>query len=336
MNLQGTPYARLDPADLLPEDRWILAKLSQTIRRYHTYMRGYQFSASIKELREFFWDCLCDWYIELTKPRMGGEPRASARADTPDLSIEPRPEGRASTHTKDATAKQVLAFCLDQVLRLFHPTIPFITERLWQQLNATVPKRGLPGIAECGDSARASGRGSSMLVTAAFPPVEGYPALDDEEILVTFGELQDATRGVRELRTQCKVPPKGRVTVTVVVPEAHLQAFRNHSHILRHLAKVGELNVISQGKRPTNAGSVTVRGLRIFVHDVSDDAAERARTEKALGGVEKQIAGKEAKLANQKFIANARPEVVEAERKRLADMISQRTALQEHLAELTG
>jgi valyl-tRNA synthetase len=174
------------------------------------------------------------------------------------------------------------------------------------------------------------------LITAAFPPLEGHSALDNEEILVTFGELQDATRGVRELRTQCSVPPKGRVTVTVVVPEAHLQAFRDHSHILRHLAKVEELNVTSQGKRPANAGSVTVRGLRIFVHDISDDAAERARTEKPLADVEKQIAGKEAKLANEKFIANARPEVVEAERKRLADLISHRTALQEHLAELAG
>ena len=80
----------------------------------------------MKELREFFWDCLCDWYIELTKPRLTGDPSSEAAK----------------------TAKQVLAFCVDQAMRLWHPTMPFITERLWAELNAVAPKRGLPGVAD--------------------------------------------------------------------------------------------------------------------------------------------------------------------------------------------
>jgi valyl-tRNA synthetase len=102
------------------------------------------------------------------------------------------------------------------------------------------------------------------------------------------------------------------------------------------MAGIGALNVTTRAQRPANAGSVTVKGLRIYVHDVSDDAAERVRATKALEGVLKQIAGKEAKLGNAQFITNANPEIVAAERERLAELVGQRAVLQEHLAELGG
>jgi len=309
MNLEGAPCDTLDIASLLPEDRWILAQLSETIRRYHKCVQAYQFSASIKELRDFFWDSLCDWYIELTKPRMGGEPKSDCADDS-------------------GSAKQVLAFCLDQILRLLHPTMPFITERLWTQLNATVPKRGLPGVAEL--------KTDTQLILAPFPPVEGYSALDDEAILSTFAELQDATRGVRELRSQHGISPKETVDVTIVPRADHAGAFRAHSHIVKHMAGIGRLLVDPQAKRPKNAASIVMHGLHIYVHGISDDDAERARTTKALAQLEKQIAGKESKLSNEKFLANAKPDVVEAERQRLDALSAQRASMRAHLAELAG
>ena len=72
----------------------------------------------------------------------------------------------------------------------------------------------------------------------------------------------------------------------------------------------------------------------MFVHDISDDVAERSRAARQLASVEKQIAGKESKLTNERFVANANPEVVEAERQRLAELRSRREALAAHLAEL--
>ena len=304
MNLEGAPCRRLEVAGLPPEDRWILARLSQTIRRYHATLRNYQFSASVKELRDFFWDSLCDWYIELTKPRMSG--------------------GRGEEER--STARQVLAFCIDQILRLLHPTVPFITERLWGQLNAIAPRRGLPGLVDLTTD--------GLLVSAAFPPEDGYPALEDAAMLATFSDLQDATRGVRDLRSTCNIPPRDRLTVTVVVPTATLAAFRAHAHIVQHMAGIGELYVATDARRPPNAGSIAVKALRIFVHDISDDDAERTRTTKALDAVQKQIAGKEGKLGNEKFLANAKADIVEAERARLADLMSERSALQAHLSEL--
>jgi len=304
MNIEGAPCDALDLSSLPPEDRWILARLSRTIRRVHDCLRDYRFSATVKELREFFRDSLCDWYIELTKPRMTGN----------------RGEGEA------ATAKQVLAFCMDQVLRLMHPIMPFITEQLWLQLGRIAPERGLPGVAELNTD--------GMVIRASFPPVGGYPALEDEAILATFTALQDATRGIRELRNKAGVSPKDKVVATVVVREAHMAAFNAHSHIVQHMANIAELHLSCDAKRPRNAGSVSIRDLRIYVHDVSDDDAERARTKKSLDGVAKQIRGKEGKLANEKFLSNAKPEIVEAERKRLAELVAQRDSLETHLAEL--
>jgi valyl-tRNA synthetase len=307
-NAKDTPASARAEArgSLLPEDRWILARLSETVREYHRCLKEYQFAASVKVLREFFWDSLCDWYLELTKPRLAGE-GIKGSGD-------------------QGVAQQVLAFCIDQCLRLWHPTIPFITEHLWQQLNQIAPRRGMPGLVDLTTD--------GLLIVAKFPPVEGYPAFDDDTIVTVFGELQDATRGVRELRSGCNVPPKDKVKVTVVVPAKHIESFRAQSHILRHMAGIGELGIVSQGKRPRNAASMTMKGLRVFVHDVSDDEAERGRTKKSIETVEKQIAGKESKLANAQFVANADPVVVTAERERLAELLDQRDTLRAHLAEL--
>ncbi len=306
MNLQGAACHTLDPAALPPEDRWILTGLSQTIRRYHECLASYQFSASVKILREFFWDSLCDWYIELTKPRL------TATDDGAGAS--------------SAEAKQVLAFCLDQVLRLWHPTIPFITETIWQKLNHIAPTRGFPGVAELTTD--------TPLVLAPFPPLEGYPKLEDEPTAKVFAEIQEVVRAVRELRAQCDVSPRQKVTATVVLPEADKAAFEANAHIVLSMANVETLSVEPGAERPPNAGSITRGSLRVFVHDISDDQAERARTTKALAAIEKQIAGKESKLANERFIANAKPEVVEAERGRLTELIEERTSLEAHRAEL--
>src|SRR5690606_4508636 len=107
-------------------------------------LEKFQFSRASILARDFFWDCLCDWYLELVKPRV----RDNRRADE---------------------ARQVLAFALDQSLRLLHPFIPFITERLWRQLNEIVPKRGLPGVAELDTP--------ELLATASYPPADGWNAL---------------------------------------------------------------------------------------------------------------------------------------------------------------
>lgn len=233
-------------------------------------------------------------------------------------------------------------FCLDQTLRLFHPIIPFITERLWRQLNEIVPRRGLPGLAELPDPGLAEHAGEGLLATAAFPPAEGYPALEQAvggaQILDVFAQLQNVVRAVRDLRAACKVSPKDRVSAIVVLSPDQVESFRAQAHVVQRMAGVGEVTVVPEGSaqasRPKNAGSLRAGALRVYVPGITDDAAERARATKELVDVEKQIAGKESRLRNEKFVANADPELVESERRRLAELVAQREALKEHLSEL--
>jgi len=318
-NLEGATCARIDPKSLPPEDRWILAKLSQTVRRAHECLDRYQFSALVKEIREFFWDNLCDWYIELTKPRMSDE-AIPARRERSD-------EAGASEKMSDP-CQQVLAFCLDQSLRLWHPILPFITERLWQQLHSLAPRRGLPGVVDL--------ETDTDLIRAPFPPEDGYSLLDDERILVTISRLQDASRAVRDLRTKAAVSPKDSVNVTVIVPPEHRDSFLAHAHILKTTAWIDRLRVETDGRRPKNSASASLHGLRVYVHDISDDEAERKRSAAALADVEKQISGKRSKLDNPGFVANAKPEIVAAERERLASLLQQHESLTASLAELQG
>jgi valyl-tRNA synthetase len=114
MNLQGLPAGRLSrpEKDLELADRWILARLDLATAQVNGFLEnGVQVNQASECLTHFFWDDLCDWYIEAVKPRLGGEAAASR-----------------------ASAQGTLAFVLEQTLRLLHPFCPFMTEEIWQLL----------------------------------------------------------------------------------------------------------------------------------------------------------------------------------------------------------
>ncbi|NOX58986.1 MAG: valine--tRNA ligase [Planctomycetes bacterium] len=303
MNLENTPYEPLDISNLPPEDRWILAKLSATIRSTHAELKQYHYAPAIKLIRELFWESFCDWYIELSKPRMRDEATAPA-------------------------AKQVLALVLDQILRLLSPFMPFVTERLWEELNRLAPKRGIPGIIELPID--------RFLMQSAFPPKDGWTAADDEVILKMFDNAQQAVRGIRDLRNKCTVSNKDRVKVTIKSTQEHLELLGQQQHIVERMAGTSSLDLVTEMDRPKNAGTTVVGPLQIFVHDVSDDAAEKKRLEKEMESLEKRRSGIENKLANEKFVNNAKPQVVAAERERLAEVNRSREALLESLSDLSG
>ncbi len=298
MNIEGAPCEAVELSSLPAEDRWILAKLSSIIRGTNEQLRTYQFSPCVKDLREFFWDALCDWYIELTKSRMTGDGAG--------------------------TTKQVLAFVMDQTLRLLHPVMPYITERLWQQLNTIVPERGLPGLAEP--------KMEPLLIQAEFPPAPGWPALDDDAVLEVFEDLQVATRGVRDLRAKCGVSPRESVDLTLIAPADRLEALNADAGILQRLANVKDLTVTTKAAKPKNAATLVLGNLQIFVHDISDDAKEAERLKKEIDATDNQIAASKKRLSNEKFVENAAPEVVQAARDRLSELEAKHAALAINLA----
>ncbi len=283
------------------EDRWILSQVSRAAVQVQDALAKFQFSRAATAARDFFWDSLCDWYLELVKPRVREDRRA-------------------------AEARQVLAFALDESLRLLHPFMPFITERLWRQLNEIAPQRGLPGVAEL-DAPEA-------LTIASYPPAAGWTALSAPDVDAVFDDLQTATRAVRDIRQTQNVPPKQKVDVVIKVPADRVASLRHEAHVIRQLARVGELTIGAEVDRPPNAATLVIGDMQIFVANVIDPVAERQRLEKELASLDKQIAVINGKLGNDSFVSRAPAEVVQRERNRLAHLHAKRETVVNIMSEL--
>ncbi|MCA9671451.1 MAG: valine--tRNA ligase [Myxococcales bacterium] len=303
MNLEGGVAARERSYDELHiEDRWILDRLDCAKRAVQAGLDDYNPSAAINAARDFFWSELCDWYLELIKPRLA----EGADAES------------------GALARQVLAYCLDQVLRLLHPFVPFISEYLWQRLGEVVPERGLGKLA--------AAPAAPQLINADWPrPDDRHQA---EPLRPVFADLQAVTRGVREARASAGISPRQPLTVTIKPPADRAAALEAQAHIVAHLAGVESLSVDPAATRPAGAAAKLIASVQLYVHDIIDDDSERKRLQEELGRVGKEITICEKKLSNTKFVERAPADVVEEQRQRLAGYQSQKQTIEAELAEL--
>jgi valyl-tRNA synthetase len=279
----------------------MLSRVSRAAVEVQDALAKFNFSRAATLARDFFWDSLCDWYLELVKSRIRDNRQA-------------------------AEARQVLAFALDQSLRLLHPFVPFITERLWRQLNEMVPQRGIPGLAEV-DTGR-------PLLISGYPPVQGWPKLNNPAADAVFDDLQTATRAIREIRSTQNVPPKTAVNVIIKVPAGRVESLRHEAHVIKRLANVGELTIDPEATRPKNAATLVFGDMQIFVLDVIDADAERKRLEAELANIDKQVNAIQGKLANEGFVSRAPANVVAAEREKLATLTARREVVVKTLSEL--
>ena len=298
MNLEGVAFASRETADLADEDRWILSRLTRAIESVHRSLEEYNPAAAIGAAREFFWSELCDWYLELIKPRMREEA------------------------TTGAAARQVLAFALDQILRLLHPLIPFITEAIWEKLGEQAPARGIDRPL----------RVPPMLIHAPWPQARAEwrdAALEDR-----FDFVQGVIRSIRDIRNKYNIPPSRRLAVRIRAVGASADALDRAAHLVRHMASLESLEVAADTARPGDAAAAVVRDAEIYVCGVVDIEQERARLTKQREQLAGQIESSEKKLANEGFVSRAKPEVVEKERMRLADLKTQLAGIDANLKAL--
>jgi len=303
ISLQGAAGAAFEASALRLEDRWILSRSEHARRAATDELDAFHFQAAVAGLYAFFWDELCDWYLEAVKPRM---------AD---------PAGRP-------TAQRVLAFVVDRALRLLHPFTPFVTEAAWEGLNATVADRGLPGLADAPPSER--------LIAAAWPAPA--PHLVDPEAERLFGLHREILLGVRQAKAESG-QSAARVTVYVPQPGEHAAFAASTFAEYGALAGVQDARI---GEPPpsgqTCAGTyVAALGGSVYVPTPKEwIEKERARLERDIADKERLLAGIEAKLGNKPFIDRAPPEVVRRERARADEARAALAALRKRRAELGG
>jgi valyl-tRNA synthetase len=301
MNLEGLDPAAFDASRMDVTDRWILSRLTTTRDEVTESLNAFKFSEPLAQLYRFFWNDFCDWYLEWIKPRMR----------------EPARKG---------VAQNVLAFVFDGVLRLLHPFVPFITEGIYQKLNELAPGRELKGIAALG--------GAEALTIAPWPA--GTPHLKNEAVEEQIRLVQETVRAIRDIRSKYNLPPTARLTASANAPRDVSETLNGNRDLVCQLAGLEAFEAAEDIPKPNNAAASIVESARIYVHNVIDPAAERARLEKQRQELGQAKQAVEGKLANENFVTRAKPEVVAQARERLRQLQEQLRVVEEHLAELNG
>jgi valyl-tRNA synthetase len=295
MNLAGAPPWQTISHKTNLSDAWILSRLNSTVRDTTAAIESFRFNELADTLYHFMWDDLCDWYLEIAKTRIGGGAQ------------EP---------------KAVLAHCLDVLLRLLHPVMPFITEEIWGKLNGVAPDRGPTGE-----------RAERLLVAAQWPYADA--AAISQSVEDEFALLQDIIRQIRNARLEHNVPPKQAVNLAVEATGTLANLISENADLMRSLANVDRVSVQDRlGQRPANAAAISSGGARLYVLDIIDVAAERSRLTKQAETLRKGIAVIEGKLGNDSFLAKAPADLVQRERDRLAKLKAELAAVDAGLAAL--
>lgn len=268
-------------------NRWILTELANTARDVTAALENFRFNDASGILYRFVWNQFCDWYLELLKPVFSGEDEKAKR------------ESQACA-----------AYVLEEIYKLLHPFMPFMTEELWAHTAGEGEER------------------DDLLCLTDW----STPEFRDDAAAAEINWLIDLVSGIRSARAEMNVPPGATASLVVVGANTSTEArLDRHAAAIRRLARADEIRaaeVAPKGSAQIIVGEATVC---LPLGNLVDLAAEQTRLEKAIGKVDAEMERIDKKLSNEKFVANADPEVVAAERERKAELevqlASLRTAL---------
>ncbi|WKS98822.1 valine--tRNA ligase [Gallibacterium salpingitidis] len=281
MNIDGKDcgYSGNQEMELSLADRWILAEFNLTVKAFRQALDQYRFDMAATTLYEFIWNQFCDWYLELTKTV---------------LSQGNEVQQRGTRHT--------LITVLEQVLRLAHPIIPFITEEIWQKVKPLMNIKG------------------ETIMLQAFP--EFNPAAVDQQALNEINWIKEFIVNVRNIRAEMNIAPSKPLEVLLRnLSDAEQQCLANNQALIQTMAKLSSINLL--GKDDTAPLAVTKllgnAELLIPMAGFIDKAAELARLSKEIEKLIDEVKRIEGKLSNENFVAKAPEAVIAKEREKMQD-----------------
>ena len=268
------PVSDFDPAaNRLGVNRWIVSRIADTAAQVTAAFEAFRFNEAAGALYQFTWGTFCDWYLEFTKPILAGDD-AEAIAET-----------RATT-----------AWIVEQLLRLLHPIMPFVTEELWERTAAGRP---------------------NMLIEESWPTFAD--ALGDAGAEAELGWLVRIITQVRSIRSEMNVPPSERLRVLLKdASEVTRDRMHRHRGLIERLARLASAEIAGDGDVPEGSVQDVLdeATLVIPLAGIIDVGSEKSRLERAVAKIEAEILRLDKKLANEGFLAKARPAVIEADRDR--------------------
>ena len=267
-------------------NRWIAHETAKAAGEITEAVTDYRFNDAAAAAYRFVWNVYCDWYVELSKPVLTG------------------PDGAAKDETR-----AMAAWALDEILKLLHPFMPFITEELWAV--APGPKR------------------DAMLVLSAWPKLDG---LDDVKAEAEIGWVVDLITAIRSVRAEMNV--NAQLPLVLVASGESKGRAERWAEFVKRLARVSDISFAD--KPPQGSVQLVVRGevAALPLKGVIDVAAEGARLQKELAKADSDIARVDQKLNNPKFVANADEEVVEGEREKREEAVGRRAKILEAVERL--
>jgi len=241
-------------------DQWILSRLAEVTQSVTGLLDRYEFSAAVEQLQSFTWDEVADWYLEIAK--IEGD--------------------------KD----EILLYILQNLLKLWHPFIPFITENIWQSIDD-----------------------SRLLMVADWPMVKTKKSIKDSE----FDLVREIITAIRTTRSEHHLDP-ARQMPTMIAAGDKQKLLASQQAIIERLARCQPLIIADQGEKPVGSIGLVVGTVSVYltVTEVIDVASHLAKLKEEADQLAVQITRIEAQLANAEFVANAPAKIVTGEKEKLA------------------
>jgi valyl-tRNA synthetase len=264
MQIEGVEVKDINDVELSKADKWILTELNKTIENVDKKFEKYDIGMAASDLSDFFWNKFCDWYIELSKCEMA--------------------------ENKESTCA-TLVYVLTQTLKLLHPFIPFITEKIYLEL----PNH------------------DESIMISAWPTIgKSY----DEALIVD--EVMNIIKSIRNTRAEKKVPDNKKINALVLIKN------ENYSDCIKYISKLALIDnmqiVSSESEFADNSVILTFNNIVVCLplDSMVDSNAEKERIEKEISRLESEILRSEKLLSNEGFVAKAPESLIIAEKEKLA------------------
>ncbi|KGQ33423.1 valine--tRNA ligase [Gallibacterium anatis] len=279
MNINGKDcgYGDNKEMELSLADRWILAEFNQTVKTFRQALDQYRFDIAATTLYEFIWNQFCDWYLELTKPVLNSGSEI---------------QQRGTRHT--------LITVLEQILRLAHPIIPFITEEIWQKV------KGLVNI------------DADTIMLQPFPQFDAN--LVDEQAIKEINWIKELIVNVRNIRSEMNIAPSKALDVLLRhLTEDEINCLNNNLSLIKTMAKLESINILSSDEEAPLAVTKLLGNAELLIPMAGfiDKQAELARLTKELNKLQQEVQRIENKLNNENFVAKAPEAVIAKEREKM-------------------
>ena len=272
-------------------DQWIQSRLSETINVVERHYEQYRFDLAAMAMYEFVWNDFCDWYIELSKCLL---------KDTSISNLE-----------KNQT-KNNLVIMLDSTLKMLHPTIPFITEEIWQSMSKENAKKSI--------------------MKEFFPQSDQWS--EKNESIKNTEWLKSFVSSIRKIRSEMNIPPKKLLSILICdATQKDMDRLELLNTFITEMASIESINHIKESDDAPKSATALLGDMKIFIplEGLIDNKEEKARLERKLKKINEDLNSMESRLSNDAFIEKAPRDIVKELKEKYKDLKFDQSRIQDQI-----